>query len=239
MSESCIIITRPLEDAISTAERLAERGFASFVEPMLAVEFFQAGVEVLKKDILQYDGIIITSKNALRIVSGINKNIKIIVLGAATTALAIECGFTNVEYAGANINELCEFVKAKYAGKTFCYASGESVTQVLGVQNCGNFITRVVVYKTIASQNFSEEFVVRLKNGNFKGVMFFSTKTAATFARILEHDALQTYAKQVTAICLSVNIAKSIKGCGFGATVFTKNANIDEIISLVERICFE
>jgi len=239
LKKPCIIITRPREDAERTAKLLAVRGFDSFVEPALATEDMQLGISALKNNIAQYDGVVITSKNALRIVAEIDKNIKIITLGKATTLLAKEYGFKDVEYAGKNINELCQYVKSQYVGKTFAYASGEDITEELGLQNCGNVVARIIVYKTIASQNFSEEFMVRLRGGNFNGVMFFSTKTAATFCKIIEKEGVKIYVGGLVAFYLSNNIAKSIKSYGFKATVFAKNANVDEIIGLVERFWFE
>jgi len=235
----CIIITRPREDSEKTAKLLAAHGFDFFIEPAFRAENISDGISKLRSDRSKYDGVIITSKNALRIVADIDQNVKIIALGRATTVLAKDYGFKNVEYAGKNINELCACIKSKCQGKNFCYASGESITKELDVNNCGNSVTRIIVYKTIVSQKFSEEFIVRLKNGDFKGVMFFSTKTAEIFCNILEIEGLKKYINKVVAFCLSNNIAKSIKSYGFEATVFTKNANIDEIIGLIERFRFE
>lgn len=240
MPKPCIIITRPLADSENTAKILSKHGLDHFIEPALVTEFISSSISNLSHTISKHDGIIITSKNAIRSIASINidRNIKIISLGKATSSFAKKIGFTNVEYAGQNIGQLCQHIKANYKGKSFTYASGESITVELNKENCGNEITRISVYKTVPTQKLSQGFKEKLQHGNFNGIMFFSKRTAEIFYNILKAEGLELHIQNLHAFCLSNDIAELIKNYGFKATMYPKNPNIGEITKLMVRFRF-
>lgn len=222
-----------MEDSKSTAKLLASHGIDYFIEAAFTTELFSKEI-----NISQQDGIIITSKNAIRAIREINHNVKIISLGKATTSFAKERGFMNVEYAGKNSSELCQYIKATYTDKSFVYASGKTITTELNKINCGNNINRIIVYETIPQKTLSKEFKAKLLHNDFSGIMFFSKKTAEIFFKILKKEGLELHIQNLYAFCLSNNIAEFIKSYGFKATMYPENPNIAEIIKLVVRFRF-
>ena len=90
-----IVITRPIEDAEDYAGELQAAGFKTFVEPMLSIEALDFEVPDLK----DYDGLILTSANALRIyrenVGAVDLEISVYCVGKHTAAYAHSCGFKN------------------------------------------------------------------------------------------------------------------------------------------------
>lgn len=235
MPNPCIIITRPFEDATDTAKLLAKNNIDSFIQPAISIENISGAKAELLGAINAADGIIITSKNALRMLNtfDIPRSTPIISIGEATTSFASRIGFKNTNYAGENITSLQEYIKATNSGKTFIYASGEIITTELSHENCAAYIKRIIVYKTIPTLKLPDNFKNNLKNGKFSGIIFLSNHTAQIFCNLLVEEGLSNHITSLTAFCLSENIAKNIAHYGFNATMHPKNANIDAIIDLV------
>lgn len=231
----CIIITRPIDDAKTTAEILTDNGFDYFIEPAMSVEIIKN--ENLKNKFSNYEAIIITSKNAIRALKeyGGYESYKIIALGETTNSFAKGLGFITTEYAGENIKELQKFIEASYTGKKLLYASGEVITKELNIYNCGADVIRIPVYKTTPSVHLSEKFIEHLRNGKFSAIMFFSSKTAEIFNELINKHQLEKHKGTLHAICLSNNIAEKIKNYGFKATIYTKNTKKVEITNLLQN----
>lgn len=239
-NKNCIIITRPLPDANETASFLDANKIEYFIEPVIEITIIKDSKTPLEKLVANTDGIIVTSKNALRalINFGINRSSMIILLGRQTSEFAVSQGFGNTEFAGDDVKDLCEYIKANHNGKNFIYASGKVITQELNFANCGANIERIEVYDTIQAASFSAEFIEKITAGIFCGVIFYSSQTAKIFNELINKNGLGSHKKNLVAICFSEKIASSAKSYGFKATMHPKNAKLDEFQQLIVNFWF-
>jgi uroporphyrinogen-III synthase len=75
-------------------------------------------------------------------------------------------------------------------------------------------VVRVVSYRTVAAQMLSPEAMEALRRKE-AGVLFYSARTVAHFAELLQHHGLQDVRTQVQAFCLSETVAKAARAQGF------------------------
>ena len=95
------------------------------------------------------------------------------------------------------------------------------------------------MYKTIPTNKLSSIFKDKLQQGDFQGIVFFSSESAKIFSRLLKKEGLEKYIKDLNAFCLSPQIAKNITNYGFKATMYPKNPNISAIIKLLINFQFK
>ena len=76
----------------------------------------------------------------------------------------------------------------------------------------------------------------KMQNDYFNIIVFFSIQAALDFYKKCQKNNIFAHLNKISAVCFSENIAKSIEICGFKATIFTQNANINEIIALIEKL---
>lgn len=236
-----IIIIRQHSDALKTAKILAKHGCESFIEPAFTVKVIVDNLQQLIDLAPHHYAVIITSKNAIQAIEKFHNfitNNKFIILGKASCALAKKLGFNNIEFAGSNIHQLQQYLTKNYHAMNFLYASGLNITAELNFENCNNNITRMVVYKTIATPLLSDEFKEKLVSNEFAAIMFFSAKTALMWHQLLQQQSLAQYTKNLTAFCLSDTIAKCVASYGFKATITAKKPNLASIIKLVAKYRF-
>ncbi|MCE3231924.1 MAG: putative uroporphyrinogen-III synthase [Rickettsiaceae bacterium] len=208
MKKPYALITRPLEDAKITAQQLAAMGIDSFIEPLLVVENIVASCQ------LPVSGILITSSNAVRSLSKIDKAIPIIAVGEHTAAVAKEFGFTFVEHADGDVDNLVEYVTAKYKPyDKFIYACGNVTTGNLTEKlKRSNFdIEEVIVYNASAIENFSSECLSSLKQKAFGIVLLYSPRTAKIFTHLIKKGKLEASLNNTQVFCLSQNVAEQVK----------------------------
>ncbi len=103
-----ILITRPIEDAESYAVELESEGFKTFTEPMLEVLARDFDVP----DLSQYQGLIFTSANAVRIFAAASKerNIEAYCVGQNTTEQARDLGYNILHNAEGGGEELVDLL---------------------------------------------------------------------------------------------------------------------------------
>ncbi len=231
-----IIITRPQEDSEIFAGELAKLNLTYFIEPLFAIQNILNKEAVSKEINIDCDFIVITSKNAISSIPTTSTNI--ISIGKSTTSILKESGFNNVEYAGENVNNLCEYIKKEHKESNITYLSGNNISLELNKDTCGANVQRIVVYNTLPITSFSEKFKNKIKNNEFSAVTLFSNKSAEIFIQTLQAEDLDKYIKNLYAFCFSYNTAKSIEKYGFRATISTKNSDIDNFVRLIANFSF-
>ncbi len=96
---------------------------------------------------------------------------------------------------------------------------------------------RVVTYVAHAATGFSESAISAMQNGSLRAVLFFSARTAAIYAALVQKHGLEDVQKNIDALCLSGNIGKIAGALPFAAIRWPKKTNtqalLDEVISHV------
>lgn len=235
------VITRPLPDAEDTAKKLNDLGIESFIEPLLEIKYISDSNISSKTSGMQ--GLLITSGNSIRALSGsgFDKNFPIITVGQATAELALESGFTDVRTGGEDVSGLEKFITDNYSPENggLIYASGDVVSSDLPSLRKNRFeIEHVVVYKAIAVEGFSEEFIKRLKAGGFNIVLLYSVRSAEILIKLLKKNNLLDYTKNLHVFCLSKNIANILDNSCFSSINYPSEPTNETLLELIGNFKF-
>jgi uroporphyrinogen-III synthase len=230
------LITRPTSDAETTYSELEEIGVASFIEPMLHVNYLEPKIKI------NTEKIIITSGHAARALSNIAKDIKIIAVGKHTEQVAMELGFTDIEHADGDSKALVDFIKAKYSppNDSFIYAAAPITAGNLqeGLQKCGFNIRKIEVYEALPAEKLSDECITKLKQQAFDLIVFYSPRTAEVFASLITKHALEQTLITTRAFCLSKNVAEPIKKLQFAKINVAKKPENQYLLELIYKYAF-
>ena len=168
-----ILLTRPIEDATTFAQALEFNGVECMIEPMLNIKMVDSANDEFKKlDLDDYQAIVTTSRHALKALD-VEKGTRIIHVGNA----------------GGSVESLIEFIHTTVnpADGPLLYCRGQHIRADL-VSALPKFqIDELITYYSVKSTQFSEAALQAFKDGNIKGVVFFSFRTAEAFLNCIEH----------------------------------------------------
>lgn len=208
---TCVLITRPLEDALPMADALRSKGLESVLYPLFEPLFLP--VPYLKTP----QALIITSKNALRAIEGEEdlKNIPLYGVGDETARLAQCMGFKNVISASGTSHDLIDLIlkqTPKEQGILY-HLSGNviKVDIVKELQKKGLTAKRKIVYRIQKIRNLQDSLLYDLENKKISHVMFFSPRTARFFVSLLNENKLEKIASEIRAVCLSNSVAQAVR----------------------------
>ena len=155
MVKEVVLITRPIEEAQTLADKLQHLGASPLIAPMIDImpvsgskslveEYYQQAVQEL----------LITSVNSLKVLGYIETSIPLIVVGKATVNYAQAIGYTNVTYAGKNVDAFQEYIqKHCETGKgSLVYASGNIITSNIheALAEQGYDVKQIIMYQSKA-----------------------------------------------------------------------------------------
>ncbi len=208
MSSGSVLITRPRAQAQSLAEELGRRGYTLLIEPLLEIVPLSAALP----DLLAYQALVFTSANAVRVLAGMSEDRSHIVytVGRQTQEAAREAGWRVVKSADGDAADLSAFLATEslQPDRPLLHVCGVDVVRPLIAP--GLMIEAVPVYKAEAATALSDECLRRLDCGGIDTALFFSPRTATTFATLLEKHERTQAVSTIKALCLSDSVVKSL-----------------------------
>ncbi len=212
-----ILITRPHNQSKDILEFLQSKNYDVFIEPLFTVQnasLNEQDLKILKQK--RYDGIILTSlnaaKNALLTLSNLkfDQTINIFVVGKKTAQPFLKSGYKNVFYPqqenAKNLQKL--IIESTKISQNFLYFCGEVITldfkQELNKYKI--FVDKIISYKTIPSEFFSEIFLQEVKRKNFDFVLLYSKNSTKIFYDLLNKHNLKEAFQNTEFVCLSEEI---------------------------------
>jgi len=204
---TCVLLIRPLEDALPLAKILKSKGVESLLHPLFEPRFLP--LSPLKAP----QALIITSKNALRALEGYEelKEVPLYVVGDQTARLARERGFLKVLSASGTTQELTKLIldHAHPEKGVLYHFAGEIMKGniVHELRFRGFDAERHIVYHIQEAENLPEPLLLDLQNEKISHVMFFSPHTTTIFVKLIIKNALEKIASRMTALCLSQDVA--------------------------------
>ena len=206
-----VLLIRSQEEADALAKDLQSKGIESVHHPLFAARFFP--IPVLKAP----QALIITSKNALRALKGIDelKNIPLYGVGNQTALFAQQLGFSNVTSASGTSKELLELIleKADPSKGVMYHLSGTIIKEDLveKLRVAGFKAKRHIVYQIEDYEELPVALLSSLKNHQISHVMFFSPRTTELFVNLLSKYKVEKEACIMTALCVSHSVAEKAK----------------------------
>ncbi len=216
MSQSAVLLTRPLVDSQMTAAALSALGIESVIAPLIDIEPRDetpslAGVQAT----------LITSANGVRALAlqTAVRNVPVFAVGDASALVARELGFETVESAGGNVDDLAALVqqKLKYgAGKLLHPAGSVLAGDLAALLSRARFdVRRYVAYASRAVAELPQAARLALRDGEADMVLFYSPRTAAIFRDLVTRAELTQDCRFLDALCLSEAVAKMLKPLEF------------------------
>ena len=206
-----VLVTRSGKDAEALAELLGEQGFEPLLDPQLRIKYLE-GADL---DLTGVQALLATSANGVRAIeqSTPRRDIQVLAVGDQSAAAAREAGFAEVESASGDVDALAQLcirrLDAK-AGALLHPAGSEVAGDLGGVLTAAGFdYRRQVVYEATPPKSLSPATVAAIKDGNLDAVLFYSPRTAETFADLARKARIIRGCREITAFCLSPNVAQA------------------------------
>lgn len=206
------LVTRPREDSEGVAAELRARGLDVMVEPLLDIR----AVDGVTVDTSGIQGILATSANGVRALARVlpDRTLPVWAVGDASARVARELGYQRVDSAGGDVDTLAALVARRCdpGHGAFLHAAGTVVAGDLSgrLAEGGFAVRRLVLYEAVTAGSVSTELAAALRGGGLDMALFFSPRTAATFARLVMAAGLGETCARVTAYALSEAVAREL-----------------------------
>ena len=233
-----LLVTRPDEDASATIAALEALGHEAIASPLLTIR--PIADAVIPDEAWQ--AILITSANGVRAIAGHSdfekfKSIPVLTVGAASAEAAREAGFTSVVSAEGNVESLVTLAASKLdpSSGPLLHVAGSVTAGDLkgGLETPGFRVARVVLYEAQAAEYLPDAAREALAAGTLDGVLFYSPRTAASFAALVRAAGLDGSLKSLTAYCLSAPVAEALEGLPFCDIQVSDEPRQSALLSLI------
>jgi len=234
-----VLVTRAEDEARRLAATLAARGIDSLIEPLLAIRFRPEGVKVLASFLDNVQAALFTSANGARAFAAATarRDFRIFTVGETTAAAARAAGFTRVESANGNVDDLAALVIARLKpGDGVLIHSAGSVTagDLAGVLGAAGFtLRRAVLYEAVAAERLSPALRDALARGELAAALFFSPRTAAIFVRLVA--GLETHCVSLAAVAFSPAVAAALEPLPWRRIAVASSPQEAELLRALER----
>jgi uroporphyrinogen-III synthase len=231
------LITRPEEDAATLAEALRKRGIEPVIEPMLAIEPETAD----PIDLEGAQALLFTSASGVREFARREKrrDLPVYAVGDATARAARAAGCGKVISAGRDAEALAKLVAAqlKPADGVLMHPRGRDTTGHLetALRAAGFDLREPVVYRAEAAKSLSPATRKMLGDGGIELALFFSPRTARTFATLAGETGLGRATRNMTAACLSKPVADALAPLAFGRVIVAPQPTQDALLSALPQ----
>lgn len=206
-----LLVTRPEPDASETAARLSALDIEAVVEPLLIVETLQTSLP--RAD--GFAGIAVTSGNALRALHDRGElphflKLPLYAVGDRTAALARDFGFAEVVSAQGSFSDLVALLARAGINGPLLYPAAKQQAGDLAKALSPHGV--MVITTAVYAMNPSPRFSRNLDEAALDGALFYSRRTAETFASLGSN--LKGKAR-LGMLCLSTAIAEPLLAAHF------------------------
>ncbi len=208
-----MLVTRPDPDAGDTAARLAALDIEAALCPLLSHQTLPTSLP----DPAGFAAIALTSANALRAldergVLDAFKTLPAYTVGDRTAAAAEEMGFGFVQSAGGALGDLVELLAhAGIKGPIFYPAARDHAGDLAkSLAPFGLMVITTQVYAMNAATELPPQILGELEDGSIDAVLFYSRRTAETFARLCEGKLSRLSRLELGMLCISEAVAEPL-----------------------------
>lgn len=202
MSLAHVLITRPIEQAYNTAEKVRELGHIPVISPLLEMKFVPLTLPALPPEAF----VLLTSQNAAHALASVPHDQHILCVGDKTAQAVKEKGFTNVVSVNGTSDDMVSHLLTYVNPQTtpFVYLRGRDIKQDIKtiLEHQGFKGEEHIVYKADEILSFTHEARMLFEQGKISFCLFFSSHTASVFARVIEKEGLTSSLETVHALCM-------------------------------------
>jgi uroporphyrinogen-III synthase len=202
-----LLITRPRAEAEGFAAEMRALGIEPLIEPMFEIDLADARAPPL--ELAGVQALLLTSRNGAAALARatVRRDLPVFAVGDASASEARNLGFAKVESANGDAAALAALVIGRLApnGGALLHVAGKAVAGdlIATLVAAGFSARRAILYEARAVTALTPDCRQALAAGGLDGAAFFSPRTAATFARLVQAAALQDRLAIMIAFCLS------------------------------------
>lgn len=232
------LVTRPAPDAGPVLDALAARGLAGVVAPLMRIVWLAAAVPPLD----DVQAIVFTSANGVRAFVRLSdrRDRPVYAVGEATAQEASRAGFATVAAAGGDVHDLARLLAER------CRPEDGPLLHVAGTHRAGDLVEmlaghglcvrRAVLYEAAAEPALPDAAATALRQGDLAGVLFFSPRTAALFARLVRAARLERGLDSLVALCLSPAVATQLDGLRWREVRVAPRPDMPALLALLDAV---
>jgi uroporphyrinogen-III synthase len=234
------LVTRPIEDAAPLIRALGERGIDTVLAPMLTIRTVDDAERRLTEKLTGVQAVLFTSANGVRAFAAAipRRELPAFAVGDATAAAARIAGFRNVQSASGDVKDLAALVKARLSPQSgaLVHAAGSSVAGDLAgaLVPLGFTVHRAVLYDAVPADALDPPAVAALHRGEVGLALFFSPRTAASFARLAAAADVAGACRSMAAFALSPAVAEALETLTWRALRVAASATQRELLAALD-----
>lgn len=239
-----VLVTRPAPDNAKTAQALAARGFVALLSPTLRFE----AMPFYDDHGAAYDGVILTSANAVRAVEDHEFKTRLVDLpafavGEHTAVAARLAGFKHIISAkgdaGALRDAVAKSAKAKTikAGGTLCYLAGADLARDLAAElgERGFTVITHTAYRMIPVPSFPDDVAGAFRTGRIEAILHFSRRSARAFLGAASAGGVEVSALALPQCCISDAVGMVLRDAGAMQVVVARAPSEDALLDALAR----
>jgi len=208
-----IVITRPKEDSLYLIESLIKLGHIVTHLPVIKIE----KLETKKINLLNYQGIIFTSSNAIKFmnIEKFNSKIRCFCVGKATELMARQVGFINTYTSEGTVDSLIELVKRTLDSKSgkLLYLSSEFISKDLDKDliGAGYTVDRISNYTSHPIEEVDKKTLDFFEKKPPDVIFIYSSKSAKNLFNLINKYSLLNVVTQSNLMCISEKVLLVLK----------------------------
>ena len=227
-----IWVSRPEPGAARTARRLEALGHAALVAPVLRVVPTEEAVPEGA-----FDGLILTSGNAVPAAEGVSRDRPVFAVGARTAERARRAGFSRVLCAEGDAGDLAALVaRTLPSGRRLLHAAGEDrkAEPAASLAAAGFLVTVWSAYAARAEKVLPEAVAraLRAEDGaGLEAVLHFSRRSARVAAGLTREAGLAGAFRALAHYCLSPDVEAGLAEFGLAAHFVATRPSEDALLA--------
>src|SRR5262245_8825525 len=233
-----VLITRPHPDNEATARALRDRGFKVVLAPVLRFEPVTPADQIDA----DFDGVVVTSANALRAVEaqlGPLLKVPLFAVGEHTADEARRIGFAKVVSADGDAAKLRKRVRKSLkdkAGRLLYLAGAELSGDLAGdlAEDGFDVVTRTT-YRMVALSALSRETREAFAANDVEAVLHYSQRSARAFLEAARAGGVEIAALAVPQCCISANVAAILHEAGAVRVLAAVSPDENALLGALER----
>lgn len=234
-----ILVTRPEPQAQETAGWLVKAGHHAIISPVIQLsettDCTRKIVGARHKDVL-----IVTSQKALSLLVqyGMQRDMPLLLTGAALAAKAMHDGFTQVRHANNNAQSLLDMILADVSLRTqyLGYMHGSPIAlDMVGHLHQADFnIEGFEIYQSCMAGKLRSEALQALQGGEVDCILCYSNVSAQSLMQLARQHALHI---TQTAICtISASITAYLQESGCVNVLTASSPAPDNILQMLDTL---
>ncbi len=229
-----ILVTRSQDDAVRTAERLAERGHDAVIAPV--TEIVPTGDPMPAQN---WDALVVTSAHAQEALAQIGDRTKpVFAVGPHTASAVREVGFTHVVTAEGDAKSMIGVIRdAARSGTTLLHVTARHHKDepAASLRAAGYRILQWEAYEAKALSAFPPSAAEALRTGQIGAALHYSRRSATIVLRLTEEAGLTSILGTFPHLCLSPDVAAPLEGLGL-ATLQAARPDEEALLTLLDGL---